>query len=241
MSMEVLQNRQQIESSRRELVRCGLSAVPGPVEKKVKELITRSRLARPLIVGDVVKSWDVLKTVRFLQEKIQKSDPVLDIGCYASEVIVSLHKAGFADLTGIDLNAELRRMPHADSIRYVQGDFLETPFEDASFAAVASISVIEHGFDAAKLLCEIARILRPGGYFTASFDYWRKKVDTRETRFFDMDWLIFSEDDVRAMIDVARANGFKPIGDLRFETSQKAISHGGFEYTFGWIALQRSS
>lgn len=239
MAMEVLQNRQQIDTARKEMVARDISAMPGNFERKSKELIRRARLGDPLILGDFVKSWDVLATVCFLEERLQPADPILDIGCYASEVVVSLHKAGFSNLTGVDLNPRLGRMPHADEIKYVKSDFMETPFEDNSFQAVTSISVIEHGFNGPKLLKEMARILKPGGSFIASFDYWPDKIDTGNTRFFGMDWLIFSKDDVRDLIDEAAKHGLYPVGEMQFAGQDKAIEHAGYHYTFGWLALEK--
>lgn len=240
MAMEVLQTRQQINQARAELSRRGLSAIPSPAEKKVKELASRLRLARPLIMGDKVKSWDVLKTAEFLEKNLDHARPVLDIGCYASEILVVLDRAGFTDLSGVDLNPRLGKMPAQDRIRYVRADFMDTPFEDASFSAVTAISVIEHGLNPPKLLREISRILKPGGYFLASFDYWPDKVDTSQTRFFDMDWLIFSQEDVSAFLGEAERHGLQPAGDLHFAAQDRAIEHGGFQYTFGWLALQKS-
>jgi len=239
MSMEVLQNRQQISDARRELVSRGLSAVPGTIETKAKQIATRLRLGNPLIMGDFVKSWDVLRTVQFLEDKLQKNDPVLDIGCYASEILVSLHHAGFTNLAGVDLNPRLQNMPDFGSIRYVEANFMHTPFEDASFNAVTSISVIEHGFNPAELAREMGRILKPGGYFVASFDYWPDKVDTGDTRYFNMDWLIFSKEDVASFLVEAEKHGLYPAGDMSFTAQDRAIEHGGYHYTFGWLVLQK--
>jgi SAM-dependent methyltransferase len=237
--MEVLQTNEQIREARERLVERNLSALPGPFEQSVKRLVSRTRLHRPLIMGDYVKSWDVLATVRLLEEKLAKDDPILDFGCYASEILIALYKAGFTNLSGVDLDPRISRMPHADRIRYRVGDFMNTPFEDASFQAITSISVIEHGFNGPRLFAEVSRLLRPGGYFIASFDYWQKKIDTTGTRFFDMDWLIFSEQDVQQLLCQAAEHGLHPIGDLNFEGRDKAVKHGGYEYTFAWLALQK--
>jgi len=239
MSMKVLKSKQQIQEARDAMVADKLSATPSPFEAAVKHLVKRTRLVEPLLLGDFLKSWDVLETIRFCESNLKKDAPILDIGAYASEVIVSLHKAGFTNLTGIDLNPLLKNMPHRDKISYVTGNFMATPFEDASFQAITSISVIEHGLDAPKLLGEAGRILQPGGYFIASFDYWPEKIDTGNTRFFDMDWLIFSKEDVAALIEEGRRHGLEPAGELRFEGGDKAIHHGGYDYTFGWLALQK--
>ena len=186
MTMKVLQSKSQIESSRQELINKG---VP-PLESPLRSLSRRFGLVHDIALGDHVKSWDVLETLKFVEEHIAEDSAVLDIGCYASEVPVALHKMGYTNITGADLNPDLQKMPYSDSIKYVETDFMHTKFEDASFNAITSISVIEHGFDGESLLNEMSRLLKLGGYFIASFDYWPEKIDTTGITFFGMDWKI---------------------------------------------------
>jgi SAM-dependent methyltransferase len=239
MTMKVLQSERQIADARREMVDRDISAIDPSLTGKAKAFLKRFGIGDLLVVGDFVKSWDVLATVKFLEERVGKDAPIMDMGSYASEVMVALHKAGFQNLTGVDLNPRLRSMPYADSIHYEVSDFMDTPFQDGTFEAITSISVIEHGFDQLRLLKETARLLKPGGFFIASFDYWPEKIDTTGTRFFDMDWLIFSRDEIRALVEEATRHGLHPVGDLQFDGGDKAIRHGGFQYTFGWLVLQK--
>lgn len=236
MSMEVLQRKSQIDGARRELVSIGASVIDPPL----RALLRRFGIAPGLSVGDRVKSWDVLATLKFLQKNVAKDEPVLDIGCYASEAIVSLHQLGYTNLTGVDLNANLQRMPYTESIRYEVADFMHTKFPDASFRAITSISVIEHGFRGQALLREMSRLLRPGGYFIASFDYWPEKIDTAGVKFFGMDWLIFSKDDVAEFVAQAAAHRLFPVGELGYEATEKPIECGGRQYTFAWLVFQKA-
>lgn len=236
MSLDVLRSRSQIEAARQELVRKGISAIEAPW----RSILRRAGIHHGVAVGDIVKSWDVLATLRFLEEHVGKNEPILDIGCYASEVLVALHKLGYLRLTGADLNPHLQRMPYKDSIRYEVTDFMHTKFEDASFGAITSISVIEHGFQAAPLLKEISRLLKPGGFFIASFDYWPEKIDTTGVKFFDMDWLIFSKQDVADFVKQAAGYGLEPVGEMKYDAKEKAIDCGGKQYTFAWMVLRKS-
>lgn len=237
MTMEVLQNKLQIADARRKLIAKGASCVESPF----RSLMRKFGCARGVAVGDMVKSWDVLSTLSFIESHVQRNEPILDIGCYASEVLVSLHKLGYSNLTGADLNPALNQMPCQDSIRYEVTNFMHTKFEDASFRVITSISVIEHGFDGQSLLREMSRLLKPGGYFIASFDYWQDKVDTSAIKFFGMDWMIFSEQDVSDFVREASDFGLFPAGEMRYECGEKAIDCGGKQYTFGWLVLQKAA
>ena len=236
MTMNVLLTKDQIAEARDRIVAQGLSALDPPLRGFARKF----GLASGVGVGDMVKSWDVDAAISYVRAHVAKDAPVADIGSYASEVPVALHKAGYTNITGIDLNPELGRMPFADSIRYQICDFTKTPFPSASFAAITSISVIEHGFDADKLMQEMARLLKPGGFFFASFDYWPEKIPTGDTKFFGMSWLIFSKQDVQSLIARAEKYGLHAAGDLVFEAKDRPIDCGGKQYTFAYLILQKA-
>jgi len=237
MAMEVLQNRRQISRARQKLVEKGASTISSPLTA----FLRRIGFVDGINVGDKVKSWDVLSILNFIEGHVQRHEPILDIGCYASEVIVALHRIGYTSLTGVDLNYQIGKMPHGDSIRYEIVDFKQTRFEDASFKAITSISVIEHGFEGQALLREMSRLLKPHGYFIASFDYWPEKIDTTGVKFFGMDWKIFSKQDVTDFIEHAWAYGLAPVGELHYDGQEATVKHGDRKYTFGLLALEKKN
>lgn len=233
--LKVLQNKAQIEAARQAMRSQGRSVLEGGVAKTLRRL----RLSRSLPVGDMVKSWDVAQTLDFIETNLGKDAKILDLGAYCSEVPVALARMGFTNVHGADLNPDVARMPCADRVTYTVADFMKTPFEAASFDAVTATSVIEHGYDAERLFSELGRLLKPGGYFIASFDYWPEKIETRDTRFFDMTWLIFSRTDVDEMLQVARRHGLGPLGELHSQAGEAAIHCLGFDYTFAWIVFRK--
>jgi SAM-dependent methyltransferase len=198
-------------------------------------------LTRKVKVGDHVKSWDVLKTLNFIEENIPKDAPILDIGAYASEIPLILHRLNYTDLTGVDLNPKINDMPHAERIQYVVSDFTQTSFEDESYRVITAISVIEHGFNSHKLLAEISRLLCNGGCFIASFDYWPDKINTSDTPIFGMDWRIFSRGEVLNFIDEAGNYGLTPHGAIDLKAQDRTVHHAGRDYTFAWLALIKTS
>lgn len=240
MTMVVLQDKVQINTARQELDKKGASHVDRP-DSLLKALLRRLGLVSGVIMGDMIKSWDVLATVEFIEGNVKKSEPILDIGCYASEILASLHKVGYSNLTGADLNPHLNKMPYQDSIRYEVTNFMHTKFADSSFKAITSISVIEHDFNGQALLKEMSRLLQPGGYFIASFDYWPEKIDTTGTQFFGMDWKIFSKEEVANFVNEAAAYGLCPVGEMNYGGKDKPVDCAGKQYTFGWLVLKKAS
>lgn len=237
MTLEVLQSEKQIREGRRILERRGLSSMT----TSWRRWLQRRRLMQGVEVGDRLKSWDVLKTAQFMEAHVARTAPVLDIGAYASEIPPLLHRMGYRRVCAIDLNPELARMPFPSAIDYRVADFLQAPYQDGSFAAITAISVIEHGFDREALVAEMSRLLAPGGYFIASFDYWPEKIATDGQDVFGMSWTIFSRVEVQELIATAAQAGLKPFGAMNFSCSgEKPISCFSRDYTFAWMVLQRS-
>jgi SAM-dependent methyltransferase len=239
MSVEVLRSKTQIDQARDELRRRRLSFTSSSWRRLCRKLGVSNRIN----VGDKLKSWDVLKTATFIERNISKSDPILDIGAFASELLYVLHHLQFSNLTAIDLSPDIKKMAYSSWIRYEVSDFMHTPFEAESFEGITAMSVIEHGFNSKLLLAEISRLLRPQGYFIASFDYWPQKVNTADIKFFGMDWKIFSEQEVREFLHQALAYNLFPTGEIHLdalEAKERPISCADKSYTFAWLVLQKA-
>lgn len=238
MSVEVLLSRREIDDARRELRSRGWSSLSP--EWRVAAAAWGLRLPG-VVVGDRRKSWDVLKTLKFIEARVSKDAAILDVGCYGSEVICSLPRLGYRRLHGLDLNPEIRRMPFAETIDYRVGDFMKSPFPKGMFHAITAISVIEHGFDGQRLLAEMSRLLAPGGCFIASFDYWPEKIETGDVGHFGLDWRIFSAPEVTALLSQAAAFGMRADGEAQLDARERPIHYAGRRYTFGWLVLRRDA
>jgi len=235
MAAEVLQSKDQYKASRAEMRRMRIDCrCPYLVR-----IARQAGFAKGIDVGDYIKSWDVLKTITFVRDHLSPDAPILDIGAFASEVLCSLHRLGFTNLTGVDLNPELGRMPYADSIRYIISDFMHMPIKDSSVSAVTAISVIEHGFQGDTLLTELSRVLKPGGFFIASVDYWPDKINTDGVKAFGMDWRIFSKEELLEFFTRAGKFGLSPVGTINLSALEPTISWQGKQYTFSWFVLQK--
>jgi SAM-dependent methyltransferase len=233
--LEVLQTKEQFHEARRKL-RAGRRSAMEPAALRA---LRRWNLVPGLPVGEFNKSWDVARTLGVIEERLSKNAAILDLGAYCSEVPVSLAMMGYSNVHGIDLNPKVHQMPFAGQVTYTVGNFNQTSYPDASFDAITAISVIEHGYSPQQLLREIGRLLRPGGLFIASFDYWPQKIDTGATTFFDLSWLIFSQEDFQSLLDDAASHGLQPLGELRPTARERAVHCAGFDYTFAWAVLRK--
>jgi 2-polyprenyl-6-hydroxyphenyl methylase/3-demethylubiquinone-9 3-methyltransferase len=95
---------------------------------------------------------------------------LLDVGCGGGYLCEEFAKTGF-DVTGIDLSQNTLRAAreHATQsslrINYEEGRAEAIPFSDSSFDYVSCCDVLEHVDDINKAISEIARVLKPGGFF----------------------------------------------------------------------------
>ena len=103
-----------------------------------------------------------------LRERSQEGARVLDVGCGAGFLSNYLARQGF-EVTGLDLSKESLAVAarHDDTGRvvYQLGDALALPHANESFDAVCALDFLEHVEDAASVVRECARVLRPGGLF----------------------------------------------------------------------------
>jgi ubiquinone/menaquinone biosynthesis C-methylase UbiE len=104
---------------------------------------------------------------RFVSSQ-SKSLDVLDIGCgTGSQLVVLKEVYPQHRYTGLDYSSQMltiakRKNPN---IKWVHGDAQNLPFEDSSFDFVSSQYHIHHVPDKSKMLSEVYRILRTGGWF----------------------------------------------------------------------------
>ena len=95
---------------------------------------------------------------------------VLDLGCGTGEIAARLAEMfPGASIVGLDLEephlerARARCAPFGDRVRFQTGDALALPFADNRFDLVVCRHVLQAVPDAARVVTEIHRVLKPGG------------------------------------------------------------------------------
>jgi SAM-dependent methyltransferase len=100
-------------------------------------------------------------------------DRILDVGSGLGGPARLIAAQRGCDVTGIDLTPEYvavaerltQRTGLGERVRFVCGDALELPFDDASFDAAITLHVAMNIADRARLYAAIRRVLAPGGRF----------------------------------------------------------------------------
>jgi SAM-dependent methyltransferase len=107
-----------------------------------------------------------------------KGERVLEIGCGTGCDLLQFAKHG-ASAVGIDIVPEhirLARERVGNLAQVLQGDGTNIPFQDESFEYVYSHGVLHHLDRPRRMVEEIFRVLRPGGWFNvhvyALWSYW---------------------------------------------------------------------
>lgn len=190
--------------------------------------------------NDHPKNWDLLVALGEILARTRPADPVLEMGAPRySRLLPWLALYEYRELVGIDLVFEepIREGP----IRYEPMDLTATTFPDGSFAAIACLSVVEHGVDIERYLAEASRLLRPGGVLVTSTDFWCEPVDVEGKEAYGGPVRIFGPGDLAEWVDIAARHGLDPERPLDLRCSERVVSweRMGLQYTFANLVLRR--
>jgi demethylmenaquinone methyltransferase / 2-methoxy-6-polyprenyl-1,4-benzoquinol methylase len=100
-----------------------------------------------------------------VREAVRPGDRVLDACCGTGDLAVAARKGGAGDVVGVDFSERMLERAHrkAPEVEWIQADVLELPFGDASFDSVVVGFGVRNVEDLEAGLCELRRVLRPGG------------------------------------------------------------------------------
>ncbi len=99
--------------------------------------------------------------------------PVLDIGCGTGLSGRALRAAGFTNVSGHDINADMLAVAQRAGIYQTTAitDLADPfPFEPGTFAAMAAVGVIGVGAAPASVLTDALQALAPGGHVVFSYN-----------------------------------------------------------------------
>jgi 2-polyprenyl-6-hydroxyphenyl methylase/3-demethylubiquinone-9 3-methyltransferase len=116
------------------------------------------------------ESKEILKWLerKFAAKGVAAGAKILDVGCGGGFLTNPLSERGF-DVTGLDISPEslatAARHDKTGKVKYIQGDAYALPFPADCFDIVTSMDFLEHVEDPERAVAEMARVLKPEGYF----------------------------------------------------------------------------
>ena len=241
--IRTLQSREELTMSREELRKRGLDFTD-PKRTQLWRFFYRLRFRQPAPDVDFIKSWDVANAARMIENAVPNTDtPILDMGCYNSEILYVLDAMGYGKLHGCDLNPLCTWMPYWSRIHYAVSDLTHTRYPDHFFGAITCLSVIEHGVPVEPLVKEVRRLLRPDGVFIVTTDYdatGHVHSLAKNLLVFGREWKIFTPEDVKDLISQFQRVGFSLLCPQTNEDthSQCPIQWNGENYTFTLVYLK---
>jgi ubiquinone/menaquinone biosynthesis C-methylase UbiE len=91
---------------------------------------------------------------------------VLEVGC-GTGLLLERMRGFAARARGVDLSPAMLARARARGLDVVEGSVTALPFADATFDVACAFKVLAHVHDLQAALCEMARVVRPGGFVVA--------------------------------------------------------------------------
>ncbi len=156
----------------------------------------------------------------YVRKNLSQNSLILDVGAGRGTFDFKLVSLGYRIL-GLEYiknmvtrgNKEIKeRKVNSEKMRFVEGDVRDIPFADAGFDAVVDTGLTQHleDTDVVQSFSEIARVLKPGGYFiltllssdTEQFGLWQPRYE--KNPIFTKEGLLyhfFKKDDIRSLCE----------------------------------------
>ncbi len=108
------------------------------------------------------------RILEFLKDE-KKSTKILDIGCGAGDLLLTLKEAGFKNTEGLDYSIQAKNFAEKRGLEVTLCDFeKETPPFKEKFDAVICGDILEHVFEPGFFLGKVKQLLKQNGWLIIS-------------------------------------------------------------------------
>lgn len=108
-------------------------------------------------------NWDDEAFRQMVLRRLRRGDYLLDLGAGSGRVTQASFRGIAGRTAGVDPDPRVLDNPHLDEAKVGSATFI--PYPDAEFDVVIAANVLEHLAEPAKAFVEVARVLRPNGWF----------------------------------------------------------------------------
>ena len=240
--IRILQSQGEIDAARSALAGIGCDFTQG-WRRRLFALRYTLRFRRPPEAIAVDKSWDVWSIATTIAAtRPDRSARIYDMGSFNSEVPLALSAMGYRTIRAGDFNPLGRSIRwYGYPIDFHCEDFYHPAVPPHSFDVMTAVSVIEHGYDQAKLIAALDRNLAPGGLFLLTTDYHAAPVAIpEEFRIFDLSYRLFDRAALEDLVTAASRIGLTLLGDAEWRDSEYPIEFLGRRLTFAFLAFRKA-
>ncbi|MFQ3574552.1 MAG: class I SAM-dependent methyltransferase [Thermodesulfovibrionales bacterium] len=144
---------------------------------------------------------------------MDKKGRLLDIGCGNGSLIRLMNEWGW-QAEGIEPDHHAFKIASSMGLKVVNGDFLESNFDDESYDAVISNHVLEHVYDPVGFLKKCYRIVKPNGIIciaTPNASSWQHLLFKRHWMALDppRHFYLFSPESMRLCAQMAGVQDYR--------------------------------
>jgi SAM-dependent methyltransferase len=176
-----------------------------------------------------------------LEHAPDRTARIFEMGSFNSEIPLVLWRAGYRNIRASDFNPLGRAIRwYGNRIDFRCEDFYAPDLEPGSVGVMTALSVIEHGYDQARLVATAARLLEPGGVFLFTTDYREEgHAIPDHVRPFGLSYRVFSRADIESLVRDAAAVGLELLAPPEWGPSEYPIEWEGRRFTFVFVGLRK--
>ena len=142
---------------------CGLVFVtPQPPTERLEQAYAE-QYYRPWEEQEILRSGIWRRRIKRVEDIVAPPGRLLDLGCGTGDFLCLAREHGW-DATGTEFSKHASNLGTSRGLTIVQGEVWDANFSGDTFDVVTCWHVIEHVRDPRRVIIEISRILRPGGW-----------------------------------------------------------------------------
>lgn len=151
--------------------RSGAISSGSDVRAMFDRIVPRYDLMNHVMTGGLDIHWRKIVAKQAANIEERKSQRVLDVATGTGDLAFAIQDAGVPEVVGLDFSTEMiaaatkKAEKHASGVKFMVGDGMSLPFEEASFDACTISFGLRNMEDYTGAIREMTRILTPGGRF----------------------------------------------------------------------------
>ncbi|MEM0116942.1 MAG: methyltransferase domain-containing protein [Conexivisphaerales archaeon] len=118
------------------------------------------------VYDSLYRKEQILKRQKIVESGLKLGYKLLDIGCGTGVSMIDEKPIDYS--VGLDISIEMLRLARKKRKEVILGDMTSIPFRDNSFDSLTFVTSFHHAPKKRRVINDILRIVKPGGYVCSS-------------------------------------------------------------------------